>query len=120
MKQVLIDTNIVLDLLAQRKPFYMEAAELFSLADKKQIRLSLSFLSLANTHYVLTKKKPESEARKIIRNFKVLVQVLSFEDKIANLALNSDFKDFEGAILYFTAIENGQEVIITKKYIRVS
>ena len=114
MKQILIDTNIVLDLLARRMPFYTEAAELFSLADKKIIVLSLSSLSLANTHYVLARFKPESASRRILRNFKVLVSVLSFDEKIADLALNSDFKDFEDAIQYFTAIENEQELIVTR------
>ncbi len=114
MKQILLDTNIVLDLLAQRMPFYNDAAELFSLADKKTIRLSLSSLSLANIHYVLKKLKPEQEARNIIRNFKILVQVLSFDNKIVDLALNSDFKDFEDAIQYFTAIENDKELIVTR------
>ncbi|MCK4854960.1 MAG: PIN domain-containing protein [Bacteroidales bacterium] len=114
MKHILLDTNIVLDLLARRMPFYNDAAELFSLADKKTIRLSLSSLSLANIHYVLKKLKPEQEARNIIRNFKILVQVLSFDNKIVDLALNSDFKDFEDAIQYFTAIENDQELIVTR------
>jgi predicted nucleic acid-binding protein len=114
MKQILLDTNIVLDLLARRMPFYDEAAELLSLADRKTISLSISSLSLANTHYILTKYTPEPDARKIIRNFKVLVQVLSFDDKIADLALNSDFKDFEDAIQYFTAVENDQELIVTR------
>ena len=114
MKQILLDTNIVLDLLARRMPFYDEAAELLSLADRKTISLSLSSLSLANTHYILTKYTTEREARTIIRNFKVLVQVLSFDDKITDLALNSDFKDFEDAIQYFTAIENDQELIVTR------
>lgn len=114
MKQILIDTNIVLDLLARRMPFYTEAAELFSLADKKIIVLSLSSLSLANTHYVLARFKSESATRRILRKLKVLVSVLSFDEKIADLALNSDFKDFEDAIQYFTAIENGQELIITR------
>lgn len=114
MKKILIDTNIVLDLLAMRIPFYDEAAELFSFADKKQISLSLSSISLANTHYILSKFKSKNEARKLLRNFKVLVQILSFDDKIADLALNSDFKDFEDAIQYFIAIENGQDMIITR------
>ena len=114
MKQILLDTNIVLDLLARRMPFYNDAAELFSLADKKTIRLSLSSLSLANIHYVLKKLKPEQEARNIIRNFKILVQVLSFDNKIVDLALNSDFKNFEDAIQYFTAIENDKELIVTR------
>ena len=78
MKQILLDTNIVLDLLARRIPFYHEAAELFSLADMQKIRLSLSSLSLVNTHYVLTRHKPEPEARNIIRNFKISNQYISF------------------------------------------
>jgi len=114
MKQILIDTNIILDLLARRMPFYDEAAELFSLGDKNVIGLCLSSLSIANTHYVLSKHKPEPETRKIIRKFKVLVRVLPFDDKIVDLALNSDFKDFEDAIQYFTAIENNQELIVTR------
>ena len=114
MKHILLDTNIVLDLLARRMPFYDEAAELFSLADRKTIILSLSSLSLANTHFVISKYRPEQEARQIIRNFKVLVQELSMDDKILDLALNSDFKDFEDAIQYFTAIENGQQLIVSR------
>ncbi|MBL7110788.1 MAG: PIN domain-containing protein [Bacteroidales bacterium] len=114
MKHILVDTNIVLDLLGKRLPFYEEAAELFSLADKKKVILSLSSLLLANTHYLLKKFKPEQDTRKVLRSFKVLVQVLSFTDKIADLALNSEFKDFEDAIQYFTAIENSQEMIITR------
>ena len=53
MINILFDTNIVIDLLASRDPFYAEVAELFSLADKKTIKLSVSALSLANTHYIV-------------------------------------------------------------------
>ena len=114
MKQILLDTNIALDLLARRMPFYNDAAELFSMADKKTINLSISALSLANIHYVIIKFKPEQETRKILRNLLILLQVLSLDAKIADLALNSDFNDFENAIQYFTAIENNQELIITR------
>ncbi len=114
MKKVLLDTNTVLDLLAERKPFYDEAAELFSLADKQIISLYLSALSLANTHYILTRFKPENEVRQILRSFRVLVQILSFDSKITDLALNSDYKDFEDAIQYYTAIEHNQDMIVTR------
>lgn len=114
MKQILLDTNIALDLLARRIPFYNDAAALFTLADKKIISLSISALSLANIHYVIAKLKPEQETRKILRNLVILLQVLSLDDKILDLALNSDFNDFEDAIQYFTAIENDQELIVTR------
>ncbi|MBE3138188.1 MAG: PIN domain-containing protein [Actinobacteria bacterium] len=116
MRKIFPDTNIILDLLAYRMPFYTEAAELFSLADKKKLTLSISSLCLADTHYILSKQNPEMEVRKILRKFKVLVNVLPLDDKITDLALNSEFRDFEDAIQYYTAIENEQELIITRNY----
>jgi predicted nucleic acid-binding protein len=114
MKNLYLDTNIVLDLLAERMPFYTEAAKLFSLADKKKIKLSISSLCLADAHYILSRQNPEIEVRKVLRKFKVLVNVLPLYDKITDLALNSDFKDFEDAIQYFTALEYDQDLIITR------
>jgi predicted nucleic acid-binding protein len=114
MMHILLDTNIVIDLLAARKPFYTEAAELFSLADKKTIKLSISALSLANTHYILSKFTNDQEARKILRNFKVIVTILPLDEKVVELALNSDFTDFEAGNQYFTAIENDQKLIISR------
>jgi len=114
MKSLFLDTNIVLDLLAHRMPFYNEAAKLFSLADKKKIKLSISALCLADSNYILSKQLHVMEVRKILRKFKVLVNVLPLDDKISDLALNSEFNDFEDAIQYFTAIENDQDLIISR------
>jgi len=69
---------------------------------------------LADTHYILSKQNPDLEVRKILRKFKVLVNVLSLDNKNADLALNSEFRDFEDAIQYYTAIENDQDIIITR------
>ncbi|MFB6319643.1 type II toxin-antitoxin system VapC family toxin [Saccharicrinis sp. FJH54] len=115
MRNLLIDTNVVLDLLSKRKPFYDSAAKIFSLADKRKLNLSISSLTFANTNYVLTRLKSADEAREILRKFRVLVNVFSLDDKIIDLALNdSNFKDFEDGLQYYSAIENGQEIIITR------
>ncbi len=114
MKNLFIDTNIILDLLAYRMPFYTEAAKMFSLADKKKLKLSISALCLADAHYILLKQNPDVEVRNILRKFKVLVNVLPLDNKITDLAFNSEFKDFEDAIQYYTAIENDQDLIITR------
>jgi predicted nucleic acid-binding protein len=114
MNNLFLDTNIIIDLLAYRMHFYTEAAILFSLADKKKVKLSISSLCLANTHYILSKQKPDMEVRKVLRNLKVLVDVLPLDDKITDLALNSEFRDFEDAVQYYTAIVNDQDLIITR------
>ncbi len=115
MKQLLIDTSIIIDLLARREPFYEDAAKLFSLADKNMVRLSVSSLSFANTNYLLQKTYSSVVAKEILRKFKILTIVLSLDDKIVDLSLNdSGFSDFEDAIQYYSAIENNQDIIITR------
>lgn len=115
MKQLFLDTNIILDLLAKRDPFYDDAAVLFSLADKKIVELFVSSLTFANTNYILLKQLKPEEAKRVLRKLKVLVNVLSLDDKIIELALNDkDFKDYEDALQYYTAIENRNDVIITR------
>lgn len=115
MRQLLIDTNIVIDLLSKRKDFYDDAANLFSQADKKELKLTISSLTFANTNYILTKLKSAKEAREILRKFKVLVALLNLDDKITELALSDEsFPDFEDGLQYYSAIENQVDVIITR------
>ena len=115
MSRLLIDTNIVIDLLSKREKFYYEAADLFSRADKKELVLTITSLTFANTNYILTKLKSAKEAREILRKFKVLVELLNLDDKIAELALSDEsFPDFEDGLQYYSAIENQIDVIITR------
>ena len=115
MSRLLIDTNIVLDLLAKRDPFYSGAAQIFSMADKHVLELSVSALTLANINFVLSRLKSAQESREILRKFRILVKVLALNEKIADLALNDDdFGDFEDGLQYYTAMENNQDIIVTR------
>jgi predicted nucleic acid-binding protein len=114
MEHVFVDTNIVIDLLQKRENFYQEAQELFTKADRKKLKLYISALTFANTYYILSKYYSSSEAKKILSKFKVLVEVLPTTDKIIDLALASDFNDFEDAIQFYTALESNLHVIITR------
>jgi predicted nucleic acid-binding protein len=115
MKKLFVDTNIVIDLLSRRESFFEDAAELFSLADKKQIVLSVSSLTIANTSYALLKQLDSAKTKATLRKLRLILTILPLDDKIVGLALNDDvFSDFEDGLQYFTAIENGQELIITR------
>lgn len=115
MKILFLDTNIVIDLLAKREPFYQSAAKLFSLADKMKLQLCVSALTFANTNYILLKGRKPEEAKLILRKLKLLVKVIGLDDKIIGLSLNdSDFKDYEDAMQYYSALENGVDMIITR------
>ena len=113
-KKVFVDTDIIYDLLAKRDPFYLAAARLFTLADEGKVQIFISALSLANIHYLISKQQTEDEAKQILRKFKVLVHVNPLNEKLIDLALNSEFSDFEDAIQYFSALQNDIEVLLTR------
>jgi predicted nucleic acid-binding protein len=115
MKRLFVDTNIVIDLFAKREPFYTEAATLFSLADTKKLSLNVSALTFANANYILLQSKKQDEAKLILRKLKLIVSVVSLDEKIIGLSLNdNDFKDYEDALQYYSALDNGAEAIITR------
>jgi len=57
MEKLLVDTNIVVDLLTRREDFYREAQDLFTLSDEGKVKLLVSSLTFANTHYLLNRFK---------------------------------------------------------------
>jgi predicted nucleic acid-binding protein len=114
MEKVFVDTDIILDMLSERDPFYIHSATLFSAADKGAINLFVSSLSFANLNYMLSRQYNSDQARKKLLKFKTLVTVLAVTDKIIELALASDFKDFEDGIQYFTATENNVKILLTR------
>lgn len=114
MKKVFVDTDICIDLLSGRKPFNTTAEILFSLADNRKIKIYVSSLSFSNIDYVLRSQYSALHSRQLIGKFKTLVNVLPVDSKTIDLAIASDFNDFEDAIQYSCAIENNLTTLITR------
>lgn len=115
MKKLFIDTNIVIDLLAKREPFFQEASDLFSLGDLKKVQLSVSSLTIANTSYTLLKNSNSKTCKLVLRQLRLLVNIIKHDEKVIDLALNNDsFNDFEDSLQYFSALESHQDFIITR------
>ncbi len=72
MQKVFADTDIILDLLSSREPFYIHAAKLFSAADKNEIKICVSPLAFTNLNYILSKQYSSDQAKKKLSKFKTL------------------------------------------------
>lgn len=114
MRKIFVDTDVCLDLLSGRKPFNKAAEVLFSLADSGNVRVYVSSLSFANIDNVLRSQYSAASSRQILGKFKTLVSVLSVDSKTIDLAITSDFNDFEDAIQYCCVIENNLTTIVTR------
>ncbi len=114
MKKILVDSDIILDLMLERDVFFNPAAELFNLIEKKKIKASVSSLHFSNLHYIIRKVKSNELAKSVLRKLAIIVNILSIDEKTIELALESNFPDFEDAIQYYACLDNDIDVIVTR------
>jgi predicted nucleic acid-binding protein len=115
LKKIFIDTNIIIDLIADRKPFSKYAIVLFKRAEEKKVQLFSSSHSIATTHYLLKKYMDEKELREVLYNLLDYLTVIAVDVAIIKKGLRSRHKDFEDAIQILCASsENDIEMIVTR------
>ncbi len=98
MKKLFIDTNIIVDLIADRKPFSKYAIQLFQKAELKEIELYTSSHSIATTHYLLKKYLEEKDLRTVLYGLFEYLHVIAVDEAILKKGLRSNHKDFEDSI----------------------
>lgn len=115
MKKILIDTDVLLDFLFDRKPFSDNASQLLSKCETGELKGYVTAIMLSNVYYLLRKT---ASHQKVIDSLKMLMNFLEVSKINKNIvleALNSDFKDFEDALQNYSAQqEKGLNLIITR------
>jgi predicted nucleic acid-binding protein len=104
MKHLFLDTNVLIDFLAGRKPFAEAAGILFTLSLDKKAKLYCSAISYNNIYYILRRTFTHAPAIKLLNDLSGMTEIVSVGENIINQALNSEFSDFEDAIQYYSAL----------------
>lgn len=112
--RLFLDTNVVLDLLGEREPFYKSAAIIATLADKGEIQLIVSALTYSTVFYILSRYESNEAVKEKIRKFKVIVETSDLTDRIIDKGLASKFTDFEDALQYYCAVKLDCDILITR------
>ena len=112
--RLFLDTNVMLDLLGERIPFYDSIARVATLADKGQITMVVSALSYATVSCFLTKYENSEKAKDKLRKFRIISEISGLDELIIEKGLNSDFSDFEDSLQYFSAIKSECSILITR------
>ncbi|MCF6268336.1 MAG: PIN domain-containing protein [Melioribacteraceae bacterium] len=112
--KLFIDTNVMLDLLGEREPFYDSAAKIATIADKGKVKLIVSALSYSTLFYLLSKFEDNEVVKEKLRKFKVISETSDLTDKIIVKGLSSKFSDFEDALQYHSALEMDCNLLITR------
>ena len=113
MTRLFLDTNIVVDLLDRREPFCHDAVRLFTMAYYKQVQLIVSPMTFSTASFLLHRHGSEG-VRNLLSNFRQLSRVAASDERTVDDSLTSQFKDFEDAMQYYTALRAKADVIITR------
>jgi predicted nucleic acid-binding protein len=113
-KKLFVDSDIILDLLAERPAFYGNAAKIFTWAYKKKFELYTTAVVLANVFYILRKINGNDKTKEQIKDLRLLVKILPIDENIVDMALRSKFDDFEDGLQYYAAKEQNLFGIITR------
>ncbi len=103
MKHIFLDTNVLIDFLADRKPFSIEAARIFNYSLKKEVTIYVAAVSYNNIYYIVRQSHSHSETIKILLELQGWTEVIDLTGDVINKSLNAEFKDFEDAIQYHCA-----------------
>lgn len=115
MKKIFVDTNIIVDLIADRKPHSKFAIALFDQAENKKVNLYASSLSIATCHYLLKKYVKEKELRKILLDLLDYLDAVPIDESMLRRGLKSAHKDFENALQIMAAgAVPGIDFIVTR------
>ncbi len=112
--KLFLDTNVMLDFLGERDPYYISAAKIATLADKRKLKIVVSALSYTTTSYFLTKYDGLEKMKIKLRKFKVISEICELDALIIEKGLNSDFSDFEDSLQYYSALRTECDIIITR------
>lgn len=110
-----LDTNVIIDVLANRQPFATASAKLFDYAEKGKIKLFIAALSYSNIYYVLRKTTSHDEMIFLLQDIEAISETMDVTNYIISQSLRTTFRDFEDAIQYHTALSNKNiEAIVTR------
>lgn len=98
----------------ERDPFFKNAQIIISLIEKKIIHGYIPSLIFRNIYYILSGYPGEKDARKKLKSFRSLINIIAVDGNIIDIGLNSGIKDFEDPVQYYTARSGGMYYLITR------
>lgn len=112
---ILIDTNVVLDIILNRLPYCVAAAEIFKICAMKRVTGYIAIHSISNIFFILRKSYTADERRKILKDIlKIFTVAGTSHQGVLEALEKNEFKDFEDCLQDECAREVGAHYIITR------
>lgn len=110
----LVDTNVVLDVMLNRKAFVSDSAGVLAAVERSQCRGVLCATTFTTIHYIARKHLGTGLSLTCISELLALFEVAAVNRPVVETALGLGFGDFEDAILNESGKRAGADCIVTR------
>ncbi len=113
--KLLIDTNVILDVLLQREPFFKAAVDVLNLAQRDDVREYVSASAITDIYYIACRQmKDRSAVRELLKRLLLVVSVAAVSEREIQNALDLAWGDFEDSVQYSVALLAEMDGIVTR------
>lgn len=112
--KLFLDTNILIDVVTNRKPWVDAALVLFELASQKKVTLIAADYSFINIAYITRKLFEKEELYTVLNDLREYVQIVELGEKIIDDTINAQWNDMEDCTQYMAALRENADYIITR------
>lgn len=114
MDKILIDTNVILDIILERQPFFEYSSRLFQTTLQKGIALYVTATTVTDLYYIIRKAKGHALAISFITDLMGFMEVAGVDKEVILVALGSRIADFEDAIQAHAAEKSDVRILVTR------
>jgi len=112
--KVFVDTNIFIDILLDREPFVKDAVMLYKLCENHFIDGYIAPITVNNIYYIFRKAKELEKIKAYLLDISTLFTVATLNSETVQKANNLKISDYEDALQYAMALQNGCEYLVTR------
>lgn len=114
MMRILLDTDVSLDFVLARQPFFVEAEEIFRQLAQNKFEVYIADITAINIYYFGRKEKGRADTLKELEKLLRLVKVCSANSIILQKAIDSPITDYEDAVQHECAVAENLDAIVTR------
>jgi len=111
---VLLDTNIIVDVALERQPYFEASQQVLLLIEQGQIQGYISASTFSDLYYIIRRSRGREWTTDFINWLVTYCQIATVNEAVIRMALTTNFRDFEDAIQYATAVINQLDAIVTR------
>jgi predicted nucleic acid-binding protein len=112
--KVLLDTNVVLDAIAKREPFYLDAQNVIDLILNNKLEGYITANSITDIFYIAKKHLSQNDLHSTMRSLFTIFSIVDVLGTDCHKALDFPLDDYEDALLVVCSSKTAIDYIITR------